>query len=362
MSIAAGKNSFVVIDLYGEVWISGMNNLNQFGVKCLVEHDAHPCKLPQFGFFIDVKCTEKNLILLDKDGFVWKSIPQQSSVTTLQKKTKRVVETHFSKDIPINFLRISEIKSVKEIAAGDEHFMILDYKGRVWTAGSNIHSELGRGLKRKFNYSYELGMVTDIPIAKGVACGSSHSLILSVEGKVYGCGYNSALQINDSKCNDYIYEFEHIFTECIISIVEGGGLSSFFIDGTGIVWTRGYPYNNYLDFIKNIPPIKQVSANYESLIMLDTEGYVWVMGNNESCILGIEEKRIQNPTKLLYLPEIVKISLGNNYSLVVDINGNLWHCGISKNSEFLTIFQKHPESPLISIFNSSKKSARTLSK
>ena len=126
MSIAAGKNSFVVIDLYGEVWISGMNNLNQFGVKCLVEHDAHPYKLPQFGFFIDVKCTEKNLILLDKDGFVWKSIPQQSSVTTLQKKTKRVVETHFSKDIPINFLRISEIKSVKEIAAGDEHFMILD--------------------------------------------------------------------------------------------------------------------------------------------------------------------------------------------------------------------------------------------
>jgi len=58
--------------------------------------------------------------------------------------------------------------------------------------------------------------------------------------------------------------------------------------------------------------------------MLDTEGYVWVMGANESNILGIDEIQIKKPTKVTYLPEIVKISLSSNHSLLVDINGTLW--------------------------------------
>jgi len=47
-------------------------------------------------------------------------------------------------------------------------------------------------------------------------------------------------------------------TESVIDRIAGGGLSSFFIDDTEIVWTRGYPYDNYLNSLKHIPPITQV--------------------------------------------------------------------------------------------------------
>lgn len=108
-----------------------------------------------------------------------------------QKKIENVVS------IPT---KIESLKDVVYIDGGKNHTLFLNKSGQVYGCGKNVKNQLGlfNFYVKEFIYNPKLlTMVHDkmkrkkIPKIKQIACGSEHSMILSIYGKVYSFGNNT---------------------------------------------------------------------------------------------------------------------------------------------------------------------------
>ena len=89
---------------------------------------------------------------------------------------------------------------IKQIAAGGNHSMILAESGAMYAFGYGAHGQLGLpvvqntcvpSLVKSFMPPQVLGFTEEAEERiTEIALGQNHSLALSSEGKVYGCGAN----------------------------------------------------------------------------------------------------------------------------------------------------------------------------
>lgn len=120
---------------------------------------------------------------------------------------------------------ITDLKDVRQLAAGNNHVLALDGKGKVYAWGCGEHGQLAR---RVFEHHPEFALrptgIGALPVrgakAVKVACGSYHSFVLDQEGRVYGWGLNSyaELAIADQAGEDNAF----VLKPCLIQ-----GLSDF---------------------------------------------------------------------------------------------------------------------------------------
>ena len=217
---------------------------------------------------VDVASCGSDSLFLDSEGVVWR------------KSSQMVLD------------RIPDLPEIKSIYGGDVgSMMFLDTNGFVWCWGVNNNNNLGI-----VNYSPEKPIKNPfLSNIVSVAVSKHHSLFLTDEGRVWGCGYN---------CEGQLGLGEH-----------RGGL-------------QREPV-----LIENLPVIDKIAAGYHSMF-LDFEGSVWVCGWNYYGELGLKHKKtIYTPIKVVDLPVIVEISAGYLHSLFLDIDGKVWSCGMNNSGQ-----------------------------
>lgn len=92
--------------------------------------------------------------------------------------------------------------AVAQIECGESHTVLLTDEGYMYTWGANDKFQLGRTAQGLSDVDTKPGMVTTIKKQDGklmpciqIACGSHHTLALTIEGQIYswGCGKSGQL-------------------------------------------------------------------------------------------------------------------------------------------------------------------------
>ena len=81
---------------------------------------------------------------------------------------------------------------VAAISAGGYHTLLLDLDGSAYAVGENFRGQLGNGCKGLASLNPVLIRIdatgAELPPVRGIAAGSSHSVLVTTDGYVYTCG------------------------------------------------------------------------------------------------------------------------------------------------------------------------------
>lgn len=246
---------------------------------------------------------------------------------------------------------------IKEIAAGDSHYLAIDTEGQLWTWGTN-DAGLGNGVTTS----------SDVPIQiiKGkqfaqVAAGGTFSLALDTEGSLWswgksdcgalGLGSNikstkTPMQVkSDTKFVQITAGYDHAY-----AIDEDGnlwgwggdeegnllGLSEYSKWGSKTIPTQmqiessdsitGLPGDlvNF-SFVSTRPGRK--IGNFGTGYAIDSDGNLWVWGGTDSMPGGLTPSRIfKNKTFSIF-------ATGHLQVLAIDTEGRLWTWGYNRYGE-----------------------------
>jgi len=272
-------------------------------------------------------CLNRRFYLLLKDEFFWKcKCERDFGLTETDEPWKKTYETVFFSDVLV--------------------------------FGSNLDGELGIGETAGPCRDYP----TQVPglKAKSVATGSNFTLILDIHNDVYACGSNFSKALGIGRTIEPIcYTFTKIKGPKAKKVF-AGGYSSCLIALDDSVWTFGDNVYNHLGFggsrveiPRKIEGIKAKDAAISSthLAILDLDDNVLVLTGGSWYSIDVKAKSISSWEYLLVLltldnevltyqiregvrpanylvslpnVKVESISTGLFYSILLDIDGNVW--------------------------------------
>lgn len=227
---------------------------------------------------------------------------------------------------------LSKIKIV-QISCGYYHMGAIDDQGQVYLWGSGKDWELGNAI----NIDQSLPILNPyINKIKQLVCSLGFTLMLTTEGKVYGCGDDKYKQLGLGPSNT-VYKLTEIPNLPIIIQIAAGVHHTAFLSMTGDVYTCGNNSYGQLGLgnigaelvprkIPDLPKISQVACGFSHTAMITTDGHLYVCGNNMQSVLGTELV-----AGILFYPTLVPIidvrhvACGHDYTAavtntLVDIN------------------------------------------
>jgi len=107
-------------------------------------------------------------------------------------------------------IHITELKNIKEIASGTDHFIALDFEGNVWAMGDDTFGQCGQHTDFRPEIppfkERRVGRPRKVLLpckAASISAGFRHNFAINEAGEVYGWGYNNQQQLSHSE------EFAH---------------------------------------------------------------------------------------------------------------------------------------------------------
>jgi alpha-tubulin suppressor-like RCC1 family protein len=227
------------------------------------------------------------------------------------------------------------------IAAGLSHSLTLDSKNKLWVSGRNGAGQLGLG-NNSDQTSFQSAMIQGLTSGEkitSVAAGTTHSFVVTSDGKLWAAGWNYYGQLGlDNTSIQNLFQLVTILgltSGVKIVSIAAGDLYSLALDSNGQIWaTRNNSFQpvtiSALSLNANIVSIK--TGVYHSLA-LDSNGQIWAMGQNDDGQLGLGSTNSQSsfqPVTIASLAptaKIVSIAAGYEHSLALDSDGKLWATG-----------------------------------
>ena len=339
-TMCSGDRTSLFVDVDDRLWICGSDvfgSNTRINTPSVVEGLPPLQSVSAFGF----------VLLLDVEGYVWQvqggvptkleNLPQIKTISTGHKHAMLLdvnnqvwgmggnAHGQLGIKLPIDrnnhcTIKVEDIASIESICASFNHSLLLDVEGRVWGSGSNGDCRLGMDSSTTTPKVIDI----DIPI-QSLSSGWVHSLFIDVNNTLHTCGGNQTLQ----QGLENIVKVEKVTKHATlpeIRLAFGGYYHSLFVDTKDSVWACGgnsagqlgippvlkSPLQQVAAF-DNIPPIASISSLYHSLF-LDVEGDVWACGKNDCGQLGLGtvESTMHTPTKIESLPRIKNASKFQN--------------------------------------------------
>jgi alpha-tubulin suppressor-like RCC1 family protein len=253
-----------------------------------------------------------------------------------------------------------------QVVAGDFHSLLLTEMGDVFSFGRGSWGELGHGDTE----NQLLPKRIDVSLLKNkkiiqIAAGTSNSLLLSEDGKVFSFGsgseYRLGLRQNQNQLTPRILEEKYSrdqrivpFTEKIIQASVGES-HSLLLSDSGEVFSYGSGDNGYLGqgdpLGQPIPKrieaealkddkIIQIAAGKTHSLLLSKNGNVYSFGAAYAGQLGHGTSKSQySPKKIesetLRSHKIVKIAAGYDHSLLLTAEGKVFAFGYSNQKQMI---------------------------
>ncbi|SCU96776.1 LAMI_0F07712g1_1 [Lachancea mirantina] len=203
VQLAPGKDHILFLDEFGVVYTWGNGQQGQLGRKILERSRLRT--LDPRGFGLDnvkyIASGENHSFALTREGklYAW-GLNQfgQCGVTS-------EVEDGALVTIPTEVVLPQDVK-VKMVAAGEHHSLVLSEDGRLFTFGRLDMFEIGIAKDKLPDYTYIDAhdkaravplptQLRDVPLFKGIAAGSHHSLAISEDGIVFSWGFGETYAV-----------------------------------------------------------------------------------------------------------------------------------------------------------------------
>ena len=206
-TVYSGDRISLFVDVDDRLWICGTDifhhNASLVNKPSVVEGLPPLQSVSAFGLFL----------LLDVEGYVWQV---QGGVQT----------------------KLENLPKIKSISTGHAHGLLLDVNNQVWGMGENSHGQLG--FKGKNDYQQHLPTkVEDIPSIGSICASFNHSLLLDVEGRVWGSGSNGDCRLGMNPSLTTIVTPKQLDIDIPIQSLSSGWIHSLFIDVNNTLHTCG---------------------------------------------------------------------------------------------------------------------------
>ena len=261
----------------GELYTTGRNNLGQLGINNKrVQYKFNKVNMEGI---IDIAPIHNAAIALKNDGTLYFS--GQNSYRALGLNNYRSYK----------FIKIDKIKDVKNIFPTQLGYFFQKTNGEVYAIGRQTKGEFGIG---KWSSTEKNPVKIDIKnIKKIVSSPYGSSYLITNDGIMYSTGNNTHAELgfdNPRRWNSWKNKFTKI------------------------------------DYIDNV---KDVSANYHSLLVIKNDGTVYGCGYNQNGQLGLgnNNTRILKLTKL-NINDVKSVSIGiTRFSLILKNDGTVYASG-----------------------------------
>ena len=185
IQVSAGFNHSLALTNNGQVYSFGQNNYGELGFPG--DNNRHaPTLLHDLKNIVQISAGYHHSLLLTDNGQVY--------VCGNNKYGQLGLGYNNNCQVPV---LNNHINNIIQVSAGFNHTLLLRYDGCVYTCGNNMYGQLADGTNS--NFSNMPLLIPNIYNIKQISNGYHHSLLLTKNGQVYALGYNKhgQLGLND---------------------------------------------------------------------------------------------------------------------------------------------------------------------
>mmetsp|Transcript_72192 Transcript_72192/g.145244 ORF Transcript_72192/g.145244 Transcript_72192/m.145244 type:complete len:862 (+) Transcript_72192:93-2678(+) len=238
------------------------------------------------------------------------------------------------------------------ISCGASHSMILCGDGSMFGSGHNSRGQLGLGDTTTHKSFRALPPMSDGKTAKQICCGGYHTMVLTTDGCLFGCGHNEYGQIG---LGTFVNQLQ---LQPLPELPDGktpktvscGERFTMVITDCGSVYGVGRNYFQQLGLDNGVdqslfamaalPPGKcakqVVCGSYHSVILCD-DGSLLSCGYNALGQLGLGDTVLRAKFEVVCLPVgdrvPTQISSGASFTMVVCDDGSVFGCGDNEEGQ-----------------------------
>lgn len=273
--IAAGESHCLALDSKGNVWSWGKNTYYQLG-NTNTNNILTPTKVSGLENIRDIACGINNSFAIGKSGEVFSFGLNANGEGGIGSYTNKIPVT-----------RAKNVTDAIDIKAGKNHTIILKSNGEVFVTGSNLYGELGNNTSdKKINKFTKVDSLNEVV---AIATGDSNNMVIRTDGSVYVWGSNVYKELGAGSMS----------TSVVVPTKVSGLKNIRYIDGG-----KGY------------------------ITAINNSNEVFVNGLNTSGELGNSTKNNSNTFSMLTtIQDVMQISSGNAYTVMVKTDGTVWGCG-----------------------------------
>ncbi|KYQ58611.1 X-linked retinitis pigmentosa GTPase regulator [Trachymyrmex zeteki] len=217
VQLAAGSHHSMALTSDGGVVAWGSNLEGQLGLPENSGLVYKPMKIPIPEPVKEISAGYYHSVFLTESGLVYVCGESESG--------KLGLNINFSTQIAPKQMQLPA--PALHVACGGHHTIILAENGNIYCSGSNASGQLGMGINVNDTYTPKLlsrGALQDEKIVK-IACGESHTAILTESGKLFTCGdgRHGKLGLEENENNVHEVTFAAKYQELFVSDVACGG-------------------------------------------------------------------------------------------------------------------------------------------
>ncbi len=354
MVVASAANTAAVDD-EGNLYTAGDNLRGQLArtLDFYVDEDSVLTKVSTSAKTIDVALGVDHIVVLDENGEVWTAGCNQYGALGIGENAGKYwygtqIETLRKVTVGDGSVKI------RAVAAGQYHTILIDENGGVWTAGYNSDGQLGRSENVNSgtpNTVFKKAEGLDNVKIVGASGGTAHTVLLDESGNVWTAGNNLHGQLGRQTAKNMDSNFEKVadgISGVKITAIAAGSRYTVLLDESGNVWTAGS--NGYGELgretngmsssvfgkadLQGATAAKFIAAG-GTTIVIDTDGNVRTSGINGHGQLGRDTGSESSDSKLLAVTdgidgaEIIAAATGAGayHSVLLDKNGVIRTCG-----------------------------------
>ena len=353
--VVASAANTAAVDDEGNLYTAGDNLRGQLArtLDFYVDEDSVLTKVSTSAKTIDVALGVDHIVVLDENGEVWTAGCNQYGALGIDENAGKYwygtqIETLRKVTVGDGSVKI------RAVAAGQYHTILIDENGGVWTAGYNSDGQLGRSENVNSgtpNTVFKKAEGLDNVKIIGASGGTAHTVLLDESGNVWTAGNNLHGQLGRQTAKNMDSKFEKVadgISGVKITAIAAGSRYTVLLDESGNVWTAGS--NGYGELgretngmsssvfgkadLQGATAAKFIAAG-GTTIVIDTDGNVRTSGINGHGQLGRDTGSESSDSKLLAVTdgidgaEIIAAATGAGayHSVLLDKNGVIRTCG-----------------------------------
>ena len=353
--VVASAANTAAVDYEGNLYTAGDNLRGQLArtLDFYVDEDSVLTKVSTSAKTIDVALGVDHIVVLDENGEVWTAGCNQYGALGIDENAGKYwygtqIETLRKVTVGDGSVKI------RAVAAGQYHTILIDENGGVWTAGYNSDGQLGRSENVNSgtpNTVFKKAEGLDNVKIVGASGGTAHTVLLDESGNVWTAGNNLHGQLGRQTAKNVNPKFEKVadgISGVKITAIAAGSRYTVLLDESGNVWTAGS--NGYGELgretngmsssvfgkadLQGATAAKFIAAG-GTTIVIDTDGNVRTSGINGHGQLGRDTGSESSDSKLLAVTdgidgaEIIAAATGAGayHSVLLDKNGVIRTCG-----------------------------------